>query len=186
MRVLLSSLVAVLGVAATGCWVEYDNTRRAPPPAHTTPQTPSTPPDPVKVSIDTGRTLHVTPGGGAGLFITYDGGGSWKLAWTCDTNVNPRRTSPCVFDIAVGTHGIKALSSQPANAIVSKDETSFTVRSATSTTLDSVTLQTEPGSSIAVTMRLENNVHPDLIWYVSDGKLTTAPSDPIELVPSAP
>jgi hypothetical protein len=186
MRVLISSLLAVLGLSATGCWVEYDNSRRTPPPAQTTPQTPTPTPDPVRVTIDTGRALTVSPGGGAGLFITYDAGGNWKLSWTCDTSVNPRRTSPCVFDIAVGTHGIQELSVQPSNAVVQQDATSFSIRTSTTTTLDSATLRTEPGSSIAVTMRIDNNVYPSLIWYVSDGKLTTAPSDPIELVPSTP
>jgi hypothetical protein len=182
MRILLPSLALVLGIATSGCWVDVDNNRRAPPSTQT--QTPvPTEPTP-RVSIDTDRSLEAQPGNGAGLFITYSAGGHWNLKWTCDTKLVPSHS--CKFELAVGTHGIHEISSTPANALVEKDAETFQIKTVTTTTIDSVDFRTDPGGAIALTMRIDGQPWPKLIWYVSDGQLSKAPSDPIELVPSAP
>lgn len=175
---------AALASLAVGCWVEPSNRHSAPAP-DTRPATPTPTPEQPRLPIDTGRTLHATPGGGAGLFITYEAGGTWKLEWTCDTNVN--RGSSCPFEIAVGTNGITAAPvSSPASALVESDATSLRVKTTTTTTLDSVTFKTEPGAAIALSMRLRGQPYPNLEFFVSNGGLSTAPTDPIELVPTEP
>ena len=179
---LLSSLAVALGVGAMGCWVEPDS-RRAPATQTQTP-TPTPTQETPRVSIDTNRSLEAQPGNGAGLFITYNTGGHWNLKWTCDTKLVPSHS--CNFEIAVGTHGIHEISSQPTNALVEKDGESFRVKTVTTTTIDSVDFRTDPGGAIALTMRIDGQPWPKLIWYVSDGQLTKAPSDPLELVPTAP
>lgn len=175
------ALVSALGL---GCWVEPANrsSGRDPEPQPAAPQ-PS--PEQPRLSIDTGRTLHATPGGGAGLFISYQSGGFWKLEWTCDTNVN--RGSTCPYEIAVGTNGLSgAPVATPASALVESDPTSLRLKTTTTTTLDSVTFKTEPGAPIALSMRLRGQPYPSLEFFVSNGGLSTAPTDPIELVPSEP
>jgi len=182
MRVLFS-LPLLLGVATAACWVEPDH-RHASATANPNTQTPAPAEPTPRVSIDTGRTLEAQPGNGVGLFITYASGGNWRLAWTCDTNIVPAHR--CAFEIAVGTHGIHEISAKPVQALVEKDATTFRIKTITSTTIDSVDFRVDEGGPIALTMRIDGKVWPNLIWYVSDGKLTKAPADPIELVPSAP
>lgn len=171
-----------VSVFATACWVEPSH-RESMPPYDTSPATPKPTPEQPRIAIDTGRTLHATPGGGAGLFITYATGGHWKLEWTCDTSVN--RGSTCPFEIAVGTNGITgAPVATPSAALVDADSTSLRIKTTTTTTLDSVTFQTEPGAAIALSMRLRGQPYPNLEFFVSNGALSTAPTDPIELVPT--
>jgi len=181
MRFHLFSLITFTALASVGCWIDAD--RRA-TPATQNPETDPPTTTPPRVSIETGRALHAEPGGGAGVFITYATGGQWKVFWTCDTKVVPQHA--CKFELAVGTLGIQEISSLPTTALVESDATTFRAKTITTTTIDSVNFRTEPGTAIAITMRIDDKVMPNLIWYVSDGKLTTAPSDPIELVPSAP
>jgi hypothetical protein len=177
----LSSIALV--ALSLGCWVEPANdraSRGAPTPAAPRPAT-----EQPRLSIDTGRTLHATPGGGAGLFVSYQSGGGWKLEWSCDTNVN--RGSTCPFEIAVGAQGLVTRpEASPAAALVESDATSFRIRTTTTTTLDSVSFSTEPGAPIALSMRLRGQPYPSLVFFVSNGGLSTAPTDPIELVPSEP
>lgn len=187
MRALLASALVVATCAtAVGCWVEPAPRRNDSPPATTTPApAPTTPAsDPVKVAIDTDRTLHASPGAGAGVFITYSAGGTWNISWTCDSNVAGGRT--CDWELAVNSTGLKSLSSEPTSAVSTQDATSFSVHTSTAATLDSATFTTEPGSPITFSMRLGGQPYPNLVWYVSDGNLVTAPTDPIELVPTAP
>ncbi len=60
------------------------------------------------------------------------------------------------------------------------------LRTTTTTTLDSVTFKTEPGAPIALSMRLRGAAYPSLEFFVSNGALSTAPTDPIELIPTEP
>lgn len=182
MRLLLkASLFALVAVSVHGCWYETSSRRTTNnnTPANPTPAGPTP-----RISIDTNRTLHASPGQGVGLFITYTAGGQWKLEWSCDTNVS--RSHACNFEIAVGTKGVSDIASTPASAVVQRDAVSFHVRTVTTTTLDTATFRTEPGSAIALTMRVDGQVFPRLMFFVSDGQLSTAPTDPIELVPSEP
>lgn len=175
-------LAMALGVAISGCWYETSSSRKSPPPGGTT-GTGTTQPAP-RLSIDTGRTLFASPGQGVGLFITYNAGGHWKLEWSCDTNVS--KSHSCNFEIAIGTNGFGDLATAPASAIVQRDAQSFNLRTITTTTLDSATFTTEPGAAIGLTMRVDGQVFPKLMFFVSGGQLSTAPTDPFELVPTDP
>lgn len=179
---LFSALFTIATVTAvSGCLYETSSSRRPPPPNTNTPANPTTTETP-RLSIDTGRTLFASPGQGVGLFITYAKGGQWKLEWTCDSAVS--RAHSCNFEIAVGTNGFGGLATVPANAIAQRDTQSFNLRTVTTTTLDSATFTTEPGAAIGLTMRVDGQVFPKLMFFVSGGELSTAPSDPIELVPT--
>lgn len=182
------SLASVLGgsaLLAAGCWVEPAPHRDPPPPATTQP-TPTTepPPDPPKMSIDPDRTLHASPGAGAGVFITYSSGGTWNIVWTCDTNVSAGRV--CDYEIAVNSTGLASVSTVPSSAITQRDATAFSVRTATGATLDSATFKTDPGAPITFSMRLNGQPYTDLVWFMSDGTLTNPAVDPFELVPKSP
>lgn len=181
MRWYTASFVATFALSLSACWYDSTTSTRT---NNNTPATPTPSSPPPRVSIDTGRTLHASPGQGVGLFITYTSGGNWKLEWTCDTNVS--RSHACRFEIAVGTHGVTEIASTPASAVVQRDAESLRISTVTTTTLDTATFKTEPGGAIAVAMRMDGQPFPRLMFFVSDGQLSTAPSDPIELVPSEP
>ncbi|MEO7091996.1 MAG: hypothetical protein ABI175_02020, partial [Polyangiales bacterium] len=149
-------------------------------PAPTAPP-PSTPTPPPRLAIDTGRTLTAQAGEGAGLFITYGGAGRWLVAWTCDTYVSARS---CTFDVSVAAGQVSALTPTPASAIIASDATSFRARTNTGATIDSVSFNTAPGGSIVVSSTLNGVPTPDLVFFVSGDRLATAPTDPIELVPT--
>ena len=172
--------------AISGCLVDPDPGPRcngtcggaAPVPTAPAPTTPTPAP---KLSIDTGRTLTAQPGQGAGVFVTYAGGGRWQVAWTCDTLASARS---CSFDISVAARQVGAITPTPTNAIIASDASSFRARTTTGATLDSVSFDTDPGGSIVVSSTLNGAPAPDLVFFVSDGKLATAPSDPVEFVPT--
>src|SRR5579872_4762858 len=58
----------------------------------------ATSPQPLLAVVDTGQTLSAPAGQGVGVFIEYQTGGHWHLAWTCDTELTGR---DCPFVIAV-------------------------------------------------------------------------------------
>jgi len=176
------SSVCALGV---GCIVDPapSGGRSDPSPSPTSTSTAPAPSTPPKVSIDSGRTLVVQPGQGAGVFITYKGSGHWDLSWTCDTNISGKS---CTFDISVAAGTVAALTATPTNSIVAQTATNFRAVTATGSTIDGVTFDASPGGSIVFSGTINGQPAPSLVFYVSDGKLATAPSDPIELVPATP
>lgn len=182
----LLAFVAVGAFATAGCWVEPAPRRHVSPPDTTTPATPQPTPEQPRIPIDTGRTLHAAPGEGAGLFVTYAAGGQWSLTWTCDTKLSPG--SNCPFEISVGTtEGFFDLEASPSTLVeMDGAKQSFRIRSTTTTTLESATFRVDPGAPIAISMRLRGQPYPNLLFFVSNGRLSTAPSDPIELVPTEP
>ena len=190
LRRALSVLIPIaVAASVSACLVDPDpgprrctgtcGTPAGPSPTAPNPTTPAAPP---LLSIDTGRTLTAQPGEGAGLFVTYAGAGRWLIAWTCDTYASARS---CVFDVSVAARQLSALNPTPSNAIIASNDTSFRARTTTSATLDSVGFNTEAGGSIVVSSTLNGVPTPDLVFYVSNGKLATAPTDPVEFVPTA-
>ena len=193
MSTALSLLVAI---AAAGCVIEDGSsssrrgpsttgtgapsaTNTTPPPSSTAPP-PSTPP--VRLVIDTGRTLTAQPGVGAGIFVTYQGDGHWQLQWTCDTKASG---NTCDFDVSVAADRIQNYSAVPGGTTVALDAHSFRVQSTTGSTLDGAQFDTAPGASIVVSESINGTPTPTLMFYVANGKLATAPTDPVEFVPSA-
>jgi hypothetical protein len=186
-RVCAAVVPIAIAASISACLVDPDPGPRrctvncgTPAPTATAPQ-PTTPSPPPRLSIDTGRTLTAQPGEGAGIFITYAGSGRWLVAWTCDTYASARS---CAFDVSVAAARVSSLTPTPTNAIIASDGQSFRARTTTSATLDSVSFDTDPGGSIVVSSTLNGVPTPDLVFFVSNGKLATAPSDPIELVPT--
>ena len=185
--IFISTAIALF---VSGCLVEPAPTHRGPSPSPDVSGTPapsSTAPPPVspppRIALDSGRTLSADPGAGAGIFITYQSGGHWSLYWTCDTNASG---NACAFDVSVSARAIHGYSASPLSATVSQDGASFRARTVTSATLDGVSFDTDPGGAIVVSATLNGAPHPDLVFFVSSGKLATAPTDPIELVPTSP
>jgi hypothetical protein len=186
MRIHFLGGALVLALAASslgGCWMETEHHGDAPPslPSDTGPA--PTPTDPPKVAIDVGPNLTADPGAGAGLFVSYYGAGKWSLAWTCDTNTSHL---PCQFDIDVQGSGLGQVTATTATAPVEQTSTRLVLSQQTSDTLERVTFAATSGSSIVLHATIDGVSQPALVFYVSNGHIVSAPTDPIELVPATP
>jgi len=141
-----------------------------------------------QANIDTDRMLVPKPGAGADVLIEYASGGTYRFSTTCDSN----RGNSCYWDILVTPlDGAAVLSVAPV-ALESDDSVSLgsgnQVRfvAYTAADVDGFTLQTDPGAAVEVDALLDNGAANDLLFWFGDGALNQgAPSNPIDLQPSA-
>jgi len=141
-----------------------------------------------QATIDTDRTLVPKPGAGADVLIEYATGGTYHLSTTCDTN----QGNSCFWDILVTPlDGAATLSVAPVD-LESDDSVSLgsgnQVRfiAYTGADVDGFTLQTDPGAAVEVDALLDNGAANQLLFWFGDGALNQgAPSNPIDLQPSA-
>jgi hypothetical protein len=186
-RTLIALGLALAGGA--GCMMDAGSSRdeRPPPPLGSPTTTPSTPPAPTspppKIAIDTGQNLTADPGAGAGVFVTYAGAGQWSIAWTCDTNASG---VPCDFAIDVGSKGITQLDPTAGAKVVTSTPTQLALAASTGSTLERVSFVSTFGSSIVLDVKIDGRPQPSLVFYVSNGRILSAPTNPIELVPVTP
>ena len=142
-------------------------------------------------TIDTGATLaSIEPGKGVGVFVEYQAGGTWRVTTACDTEISD---APCVFDIIVATEKTSQLIDFAPEELESSDyldwEASNAVRMVNDNSfgLDGMQVTTEPGATLRVDVFLDDNPEPRFIYWVGNGGLHRgAPTNPIDLSPSAP
>lgn len=140
-------------------------------------------------SIVTGELLTSDPGQGAGLFVTYLGGGNWRLTTTCDTNVTGYT---CGF-----AYTLRSASAWLAEPVLDrKDGTMQLVRYAEgydvayigSTGVDGLTARVDPpGAPLEVAVWLDGE--PDarlLYWVAPEGVQQGARTNPTRFVPTTP
>ena len=139
-------------------------------------------------TIDTDQLLDVTPGAGAGAFIEYDTGGTYHVTTSCDVG----QGNACNWDIIVTPLDNAALLGVAPTDLESDD--SVTIGSGNQVRLvaltgkdfDGFTLQTDPGAAIELDALLDNGAANRYLFWVGDGALHSgAPSNPVDLVPSA-
>jgi len=173
---------AGLGAATAGCFIITDD-------GGSGPLAPAATPD--QLSIDTGATMSVAPGQGAGLFVEYLGGGAWDVYTSCDTAITDR---PCDFDVIVTVGsggGVEAPALHDAEPVDSLAllSSGLHLKTGTALKLDGVTFSTDPGASIVVDMLLDGEARPPFIHWVSGGAPVTGTDEttnPVELVPTFP
>jgi hypothetical protein len=160
---------------------EYDNPPYTEPPVE----------EPVlSATIDTGATLaDIEPGRGAGAFIEYESGGRWHVYTACDTELS---NIGCEWDIVVTIGEGNQLSELESDQLESSDyldwESARSVRMITSTTydFDGFWVNGTVGAPLRVDVYLDRRPAPKYIYWVGDGALHRgAPSNPIDLIPSA-
>lgn len=148
-------------------------------------------PAPETVAIDTGATINSTAGNGVGVFVTYTEGGHWTMSTACDTNTSQLS---CGFDLFVSTVDPSATLSDPAGQDLSGPDTvdilsdgSLHLGTDTSTGLDGMTFNATPGASLQLQMYLDGELQPRFVYWIGKGVLHTgAPTDPVNLAPTAP
>ena len=187
---LLTGLAFVASAAVTGCVIvddhhdgSWDDTTVYEPP----------PPDdtaPILATIDADATIDASPGEGAGLFIEYTAGGSWRTWTTCDTNYSGY---DCGFEVCVlnvdGTsvRSAEADSNEADDSISTYGDgyTCLTARTADDT--DGMRFQTDAGATLRVELFLDGVAEPRFMYWVGDGaRHKGAPRDPLDLVPASP
>lgn len=173
-------------VLASGCYYQDQRGEHSDP-------SPSVPgkSDIAQSVIDTGATLGgIEPGKGVGVFVEYAQGGEWTVTTTCDTEVSDL---PCTFDIIVSTDTSEQLLSFSEDQLESGDyldwEASNAVRMVNDNSygVDAFRVQTEPGVTLRVDVYLDGAPELRYTYWVGDGGLHRgAPTNPIDLTPSAP
>jgi hypothetical protein len=182
-------LAAIVAIASSACVVDNGPPPRrdapawAPPPSDPTPAPPTSTTDPPKIAIDDGQQLTSDPGAGAGVFVSYLGAGRWSIAWTCDTNTSG---AACQFDVDARSHGITDLTATTTSDVASVSDGELVISASTTSTLERVSFQTAVGASIVLSSKIDGQPMPSLVFFVSNGKIRSAPTDPIELVPATP
>jgi hypothetical protein len=144
----------------------------------------------ISATIDTGATLaDIEPGRGAGAFVEYEGGGRWHVFTACDTELSD---IGCEWDIIVSIAEGNELEGFDADRLEGSDylewESRLSVRLITSTTydFDGFWVDATVGAPLRVDVYLDRRPAPKYIYWVGDGALHRgAPSNPIDLIPSA-
>ena len=141
-----------------------------------------------EATIDVDQLLDVDPGAGAGAFIEYESGGTYHVTTSCDVD----QGGECYWDIVVTPLGDAALFGVAPFDLESDDTvtlgTGNQVRLVASTgkDFDGFDFQTDPGAGIEVDVFLDNAPGNRFLFWVGDGALRSgAPTNPIDLVPSA-
>ncbi len=142
-------------------------------------------------AIDTGATLaDIEPGRGAGAFVEYESGGKWHVYTACDTELSG---TGCMWDIIVSVADGDEITTFDRDQLEGSDTLDWyspqSVQLLTNTTydFDGFRLEATAGAPLVVDVYLDGDPAPKYIYWVGDGALHRgAPTNPIELVPTAP
>jgi hypothetical protein len=138
-------------------------------------------------TIDTDELLDVEAGVGAGAFIEYEAGGTYRVTTACDAD----NGGDCYWDIVVRPLDGALISAGPID-LESEDSLGFggdelRMIAFTGRDFDGFTVQTEAGAGLEVDALLDSSCGNRYLFWVGDGALHSgAPSNPIDLIPSAP
>lgn len=152
------------------------------------------PPGPTDIessTIDTDATIaEIEPGSGAGAFVEVQTGGKWRLYTACDTDLSGYS---CDWDVIITASVDADIESFEEENLESSDwvdwEGSDSLRfiANNATDFDGFRFQATPGATMRVDVYLDAHPAHRYIYWVGDGGLHQgAPTNPIDLVPSAP
>lgn len=137
--------------------------------------------------IDADQALEVTPGEGVGVFVEYSSGGRWHVYVTCDT---ARSGYACNYDVTVQPVGPSQIIQVSPDALENSDTASLIggdfakLVAQTDYDFDGYYIDLEPGVALNVEAYLDNSCTNYLYWFGDGGVHSSAPSMPINLVPS--
>lgn len=141
-----------------------------------------------EATIDADQLLDVSPGEGAGAFFEYESGGTFHVTTSCDLDSG----SECAWDIVVVPLDGAPISTIAPFDLENDDSVSFgytnqlQLLAYTGRDFDGVSFQTDPGAAIQVDALLDGGAANRYLFWVGDGALHSgAPSNPVNLVPSA-
>jgi hypothetical protein len=148
---------------------------------------------PILALVDTDQTMNAQPGQGVGVFAEYRSGGHWHVWWTCDTSVNPGQ-APCAFDVkaSVASGSIRNAASDrfEVNDSFTSDGQQVEGVTTTSTAVDGVTFDTDPGAIVTLSATIGGAYDGRFVFFVEQGQVDDGAkepvTDPIQLQPTTP
>jgi hypothetical protein len=162
----------------------YDNTQ----PANCSTPTQST--------IDTDALIDIDAGVGIGVFIVYASGGHYHLRTSCDTTTSHLS---CHWDVILTPEVGKTITNVAPENLTGSDSVqvyapsltpagqspSYQLLAETSTEIDGVTFDIEPGSAVTVDAFLDDTCALPFFFWVGDGALHQgSPSNPLTVTPT--
>jgi hypothetical protein len=174
---LFSTLVFTL---SSGCVVQTGG------PQHAQPAT-------VVAKVDAGVTLTSAPGQGAGVNVEYQTGGHWHIWWTCDTNISGLNCNFYV-DVIARTGNITNVAGdrlESTDQLTTPSATEVTLNTGTSTGVDGVFFDTDPGATIDVLQQIGTVQDGSYFYWSQGGRVMGGGvpgnvADPMGFVGSAP
>jgi hypothetical protein len=145
----------------------------------------------VQSTIDTGRTIDIDAGQGAGVYIEYATGGHWHVRTSCDSD---KQNTGCDWDVLVyptAGHTLSKLAPEDLEAgdslhSYSGSQDTFELTAHTTTDLDGFTFDGDPGAAVTIAAYLDGTCALPYFFWVGDGALHPgSPSNPLTLTPSS-
>lgn len=146
---------------------------------------------PMLVEVDPDQTMNAVGGEGVGVFVEYGSGGHWHVWWTCDT---AHTSQSCDFAVAVST-APGALSNVDITELAggflsSTTTTRIDARSTTTTEVNSLRFDTDPGAVITVEASVGGIRDGAFVFFVQDGQVnggfTGVLTNPLQLQGKTP
>lgn len=155
---------------------------------------------PMLAKIDPRGTLTQTPGQGVGVFTEYTPtspahpGGHWYVWWTCDTSLSGQ-SCPFSIEVSVARGAITNATSEAfghADQLTTgnAETPSISATTTTTTTVQGVRFDTEPGAVITLSAALGGQYSGAFLFFVQDdqpnGGYKGTLTDPLEFQPTSP
>ena len=139
-------------------------------------------------TLDTGEGFDLDPGVGVGVFVEYESDGRYRVSTTCDS---VHTGYACYFDILLSAVEGEILGLEAEDleddGLDWLDDDFVSFRSETDYDADSAIILVEPGTVLSVDVLLDCSCGNPYLFWVGDGAIHSgSPSNPLELVPSAP
>lgn len=138
--------------------------------------------------IDTDQLLDVEPGEGAGAFIEYESGGTYHVTTSCDVTSGV----DCLWDIVVTPldgapiYTIAPFDLETDDSLTFGEVNRLRLIAYTGDDFDGFDFLTDPGAAVEVDVFLDDGAGNKFLFWVGDGAVHNgAPSNPVDLVPSA-
>jgi hypothetical protein len=141
--------------------------------------------------IDTGSTLDLEPGTGAGVTAEYLGAGAWRFATACDTSYS---NYACHWDLLVtaldGSIAAFAPEGLERNDVLdwgsSPDGDAVRLVASNDYDIDAFTLDATPGATLSVDVLLDDQCGGTLLSFLERDRVVQASTQITDLTPTAP
>jgi hypothetical protein len=152
---------------------------------------------PSQSTIDADAQLVVDAGLGAGVFIEYATGGHYHLRTSCDTT---RSNTSCHWDVIITPEGGATITNTATESLTGTDSfhvypdqsgsgnapVSYQLTAVTTTELDGVSFDIDPGAAISVDAFLDSTCAlPFFFWQGGGAVHEGSPSNPLQLTPTS-
>jgi hypothetical protein len=144
--------------------------------------------EPYHAVIDAGQTLSTKLGEGAGAFIEYKPGGSWKVWTSCDTKLTGLL---CHFEVNFLSRGVisevEGVDLKATDYWQRQGDGSYTLAVDTASDSPGLRFMTPPGAIVDMQLTLDGQIDPTYFVWVGDGSVHDgAPRSPVLFHPDQP